>query len=173
MINGRKSVGASFTGIRTGFTGISPANPVFYCLLIFRFYLAPVFDHSNTLHMDLIGNLIWLIFGGLWAALGYIVGGFVLCVTIVGIPWGLQCFKLAGVVLWPFGKQIVSKPGGSGCLSLFCNIIWLLCGGLYTAFVHLVFAFLLLITIIGIPFARQHLKLMELSFMPFSKNVIG
>ena len=123
--------------------------------------------------MNLIGNVIWLIFGGLWAALGYIIGGFMLCVTIVGIPWGLQCFKLAGVVLWPFGKQIVSKPDGSGCLSLFCNIIWLLCGGLYTAFVHLVFAFLLLITIIGIPFARQHLKLMELSFMPFSKDVIG
>ncbi len=123
--------------------------------------------------MNLIGNLIWLIFGGLWSALGYVVGGFVLCITVVGIPWGLQCFKLAGVVLWPFGKQIVPKPGGTGCLSIFCNIIWLLCGGLYTAFVHLIFAGLLFITIIGIPFARQHIKLMELSFMPFSRNVIG
>ena len=123
--------------------------------------------------MNLIGNLIWLIFGGLAAALGYIVGGFVLCLTIVGIPWGLQCFKLASVVLWPFGKTIIPKKGGEGCLSLLCNIIWLLCGGLYTAIVHLLFAAIFYITIIGIPFGRQHLKLMELSLLPFSRNVVG
>jgi uncharacterized membrane protein YccF (DUF307 family) len=123
--------------------------------------------------MNLLGNLIWLIFGGLAAALGYIVGGFVLCLTIVGIPWGLQCFKLAVVVLWPFGKNIVPKKGGEGCLSLLCNIIWLLCGGLYTAIVHLLFAAIFYITIIGIPFGRQHLKLMELSLLPFSRNVVG
>jgi uncharacterized membrane protein YccF (DUF307 family) len=122
--------------------------------------------------MNFIGNLIWLIFGGFFAAMGYIVGGFVLCVTIVGIPFGLQCFKLAGLVLWPFGKRVVSTGNGMGCISLFCNIIWLLCGGLYTALIHLVFAALLFITIIGIPFARQHLKLMELSLMPFGKQVI-
>jgi uncharacterized membrane protein YccF (DUF307 family) len=123
--------------------------------------------------MNLLGNLIWLIFGGFLAAIGYIVGGFVLCLTIVGIPWGLQCFKLASVVLWPFGKNIVPKQGGEGCLSLLCNIIWLLCGGLYTALIHLVFAAIFYITIIGIPFGRQHLKLMELSLFPFSRNVVG
>ncbi len=123
--------------------------------------------------MNIIGNLIWLVFGGLAAALGYIIGGFVLCITIVGMPWGLQCFKLAGLVLWPFGKKVVSSPNGTGCLSLFCNIVWLLCGGLYTAVIHLVFAAILFITIIGIPFARQHLKLVELSLMPFGKNVIS
>jgi len=123
--------------------------------------------------MNLLGNIIWLLFGGLLAAFGYVIGGFVLCITIIGIPWGLQCFKIATVVLWPFGKQIVPKKGGSGCLSLFCNIIWLFCGGLYTALVHLVFAAILFITIIGIPFARQHLKLMELSLFPFSRDVIG
>ena len=122
--------------------------------------------------MNFIGNLIWLIFGGFFAAMGYIVGGFVLCLTIVGIPFGLQCFKLAGLVLWPFGKRVVSTGNGMGCISLFCNIIWLLCGGLYTALIHLVFAALFFITIIGIPFARQHLKLMELSLMPFGKQVI-
>ncbi len=122
--------------------------------------------------MNLIGNLIWLFFGGLWAALGYVFGGFVLCLTIVGIPWGFQCFKIAGLVLWPFGKKVVPGNSSMGCLSVFCNIIWLLCGGLYTAFVHLVFAAILFITIIGIPFARQHLKLMELSFMPFGRRVI-
>jgi uncharacterized membrane protein YccF (DUF307 family) len=123
--------------------------------------------------MNFIGNLTWLIFGGLAAALGYIVGGFVLCITIVGIPWGLQCFKIAGLVLWPFGKKVVSSQRGEGCLSLLCNIIWLLCGGLYTAFIHLIFAAILFITIIGIPFAKQHLKLMELSFMPFGKQVLS
>ena len=122
--------------------------------------------------MNFIGNIIWLIFGGLAAALGYVFGGFVLCITIVGIPWGLQCFKIAGLVLWPFGKKVVPTNNNNGCLSLFFNIVWLLCGGLYTAFIHLLFAAILFITIIGIPFARQHLKLMELSLMPFSKQVI-
>jgi len=123
--------------------------------------------------MNLLGNIIWLLFGGLIAALGYVIGGFALCLTIIGIPWGLQCFKLAAVVLWPFGKKIVPKQGATGCLSLLCNIIWLLCGGLYTALVHLVFAAILFITIIGIPFARQHLKLMELSLLPFSRDVVS
>jgi uncharacterized membrane protein YccF (DUF307 family) len=122
--------------------------------------------------MNFIGNLIWLICGGFFAAMGYIVGGFVLCLTVVGIPFGLQCFKLAGLVLWPFGKRIVPANHGMGCIYLFCNIIWLICGGLYTALVHLVFAVLLTITIIGIPFARQHLKLVELSLMPFGRKVV-
>jgi uncharacterized membrane protein YccF (DUF307 family) len=122
--------------------------------------------------MNFIGNLIWLLFGGLAAALGYIVGGFLLCLTIVGIPFGIQCFKIAGLVLWPFGRQVVSTNSSTGCFSILFNIIWLFCGGLYTAVVHLFFAALLFITIIGIPFARQHLKLMEISLMPFGKQVI-
>lgn len=121
--------------------------------------------------MNVIGNLIWLVFGGFWAALGYLFGGLVLCITVVGIPFGLQCFKLAGLVLWPFGKKVVNTGSSSGCLGLLCNIIWLLCGGLYTAVVHLVFAFLLAITVIGIPFALQHLKLVEISMMPFGKEI--
>lgn len=123
--------------------------------------------------MNTLGNLIWLLFGGLFAALGYVFGGVALCVTIIGIPWGMQCFKIAAVVLWPFGKKIIPKESGTGCLSLLFNIIWLLCGGLYTAFIHLIFAGILFITIIGIPFARQHLKLMELSLLPFSRNVVS
>ena len=122
--------------------------------------------------MNLIGNLIWLIFGGLLAALGYLVGGIVLCITIVGIPWGLQCFKLAGLVLMPFGRKVVSDSSNTGCLSVLCNIVWLLSGGLYTAIVHVVMGLLLSITIIGIPFGRQHFKLIEISLMPFGKRVI-
>jgi uncharacterized membrane protein YccF (DUF307 family) len=122
--------------------------------------------------MKIIGNLIWLIFGGFAAALGYVFGGIILCITIVGIPFGMQCFKIAGVVLWPFGKRIVSDGSSLGCFNTLFNIIWLLCGGLYTAFIHLIFAFILCITIIGIPFAKQHLKLVELSLMPFGKRII-
>jgi uncharacterized membrane protein YccF (DUF307 family) len=122
--------------------------------------------------MNFLGNIVWLIFGGFAAALGYIVGGFVLCCTIIGIPWGLQCFKIASLVLWPFGKKVVPKSSPDGCLSLLFNIIWLIFGGLYAAFIHLLFAGILFITIIGIPFAKQHLKLMEISFMPFSREVI-
>jgi uncharacterized membrane protein YccF (DUF307 family) len=122
--------------------------------------------------VNLIGNIIWLIFGGLLSALGYIVGGFILCITIIGIPWGLQCFKIAGLVLSPFGRQVVPSQNSSGCLSLFFNIVWLICGGLYTALIHLFFAAILFLTVVGIPFARQHLKLMELSLMPFSRRVI-
>jgi uncharacterized membrane protein YccF (DUF307 family) len=121
--------------------------------------------------MDLFGNLIWLIFGGLLAALGYLIGGLVLCITIVGIPWGLQCFKLAGLVLWPFGKRVISDSQNAGCLSMFCNIIWILFGGWYTALVHLVMGLLLCITIIGIPWGKQHFKLIEISLMPFGKRV--
>ena len=122
--------------------------------------------------MNFIGNIIWLVFGGFMASLGYIIGGIVLCISIVGFPWGLQCFKIAGLVLWPFGKKVVSTEGSTGCLTLFCNIIWLICGGLYTAFIHLSFALILFITIIGIPFAKQHFKLFEISLMPFGKQII-
>ena len=121
--------------------------------------------------MNLPGNLIWLIFGGLFSALGYFFGGILLCVTVVGIPWGLQCFKLAGLVLWPFGKEVVSSSTNTGCLSTLFNIVWLLSGGLYTALVHVVFGLLLTLTIIGIPFARQHFKLIEISMMPFGKTI--
>lgn len=122
--------------------------------------------------MNLIGNLIWLIFGGLAAAIGYVAGGIVLCVTIVGIPFGLQCFKLAILVLWPFGRQVESSTSSGGCLTSLCNIIWILCGGWYTALIHLFFGLLLFITIIGIPFARQHFKLLEISLMPFGKRIV-
>ena len=122
--------------------------------------------------MNTLGNIIWLIFGGLISALGYLAGGIILCLTIVGIPFGLQCFKLAGVVLWPFGRMAVNTSSASGCLPLLLNIIWILCGGLWLAIGHIAFGILLLLTIIGIPFARQHFKLIEISLMPFGKQIV-
>jgi uncharacterized membrane protein YccF (DUF307 family) len=121
--------------------------------------------------MNFIGNIIWFIFGGFFTALGYLFGGLILCLTVVGIPFGLQCFKLAGMVLFPFGKQVVNDPHASGCLSLFANIIWIVFGGFYTALNHLFWGIVLTLTIIGIPFAKQHFKLLELSLMPFGKRI--
>jgi uncharacterized membrane protein YccF (DUF307 family) len=122
--------------------------------------------------MNILGNIIWLIFGGLIAAIGYVIGGLVLCLTIIGIPFGLQCFKLAGLVLWPFGKTVVNTPASSGCLSVLLNIIWILSAGLWLAINHIFFGILLFITIIGIPFANQHFKLVEISLMPFGKRIV-
>jgi uncharacterized membrane protein YccF (DUF307 family) len=123
--------------------------------------------------MNTIGNLIWLIFGGLLSAVGYVIGGFVLCLTIIGIPFGLQCFKLAAFVLWPFGRMAVGTQGSAGCLNLLLNILWLLFAGIWIAITHIVFGLILFITIIGIPFARQHFKLVEVSLMPFGKTIVA
>jgi uncharacterized membrane protein YccF (DUF307 family) len=123
--------------------------------------------------MNVVGNLIWLIFGGLVSAIGYFIGGFALCCTVIGIPFGLQCFKMAGFVLWPFGRKAVNYPSSSGAISLFSNIIWIVFGGLWLALAHIGFGILLFITIIGIPFARQHFKLVEISLMPFGKKIVN
>jgi len=106
------------------------------------------------------------------AALGYLFGGVILCITIIGIPWGIQCFKLAGLVLWPFGQKVISDSNDTGCLSILFNIIWIIAGGFYTAVVHIFMGILLFITIVGIPWARQHFKLVEISLMPFGKKIV-
>jgi uncharacterized membrane protein YccF (DUF307 family) len=122
--------------------------------------------------MNLIGNIIWIIFGGLLVCIEYIVAGLVLCVTIVGIPFGIQCFKIAMLSLFPFGREVRDVPGDAGCLTTIFNIIWILVGGIWIALTHLIFGVLLAITIIGLPFARQHFKLMSLSFSPFGKEIV-
>lgn len=121
--------------------------------------------------MSTIGNLLWIFFGGgLVIAFWYFVTGLLLCLTIIGIPFGYQLLKLAGLSLLPFGRTIRSIPTASGCVSLVFNIIWILIGGIWIALSHLIFALLCAVTIIGIPFAVQHLKLMELSLTPFGKE---
>lgn len=122
--------------------------------------------------MNTLGNIIWLLFGGFIAALGYFFGGLVLCLTVIGIPFGLQCFKIGVFVLWPFGRAAVGTASGSGCINLVLNLIWIVCAGFWIAITHVVFGLLLLITIIGIPFARQHFKLVEISLMPFGKTIV-
>lgn len=118
--------------------------------------------------MSVLGNIIWLIFGGLIAGLGYILGGFLLCLTIVGIPFGVKAMQLGVATLTPFGKTIIPTVRGEGCLSLMLNIIWILLFGWEIALAHLISAGVLAITIIGIPFAAQHIKLIPVAFAPFS-----
>ena len=120
--------------------------------------------------MSCLGNLVWLLFGGLWASLIWCLFGVLWCLTIVGIPVGLQCFKLAKLQLAPFGKEVVTVNNGSGTFVL--NILWLLVGGLEMALVNLVSALMLAISIVGIPFAFQAIKMAKLSLMPFGKEVI-
>ncbi|MCG8569323.1 MAG: YccF domain-containing protein [Spirochaetes bacterium] len=122
--------------------------------------------------MSLIGNILWIVFGGGFVLFcEYLLGGLVMCITIIGIPFGIQSFKLARLALFPFGKDIVSTRRSGGCLALIFNIIWLFTGGLAIALTHLVFALLCAITIIGIPFAQQHIKLALLGLMPFGKEL--
>lgn len=121
--------------------------------------------------MSFLGNLIWLIFGGFLVFIEYMVAGFLLCLTIIGIPFGIQAFKLASLALWPFGTTIGMKSYAPGCLSTIMNLIWLLIGGIWIALTHLVFGILLSITIIGIPWAKQHFKLVSLALTPFGREI--
>lgn len=122
--------------------------------------------------MSLIGNLIWFIFGGLLLGIGYLFGGIVLCLTIVGIPFGLQIMKLGLFAMWPFGGEVVPGNNASGCLPLLLNVLWIICGGIEVALTHLALGIVFSITIVGIPFGMQHFKLMMLALMPFGHEVV-
>ena len=121
--------------------------------------------------MSLLGNLIWLIFGGFIAALGYIIGGLALCLTIVGIPFGLQSIRLGIATLAPFGKEVVVDEEREGPLALLFDIIWIVIAGWEIALAHLTAAAILAITIVGLPFARQHIKLIPVAIFPFQRSL--
>ncbi|KPL17182.1 MAG: hypothetical protein AMS23_03650 [Bacteroides sp. SM1_62] len=121
--------------------------------------------------MNIVGNIIWIVFGGLIIFLMYVISSVLLCLTIIGIPFGIQTLKLSMLALVPFGKDIVNKPNEPGCLSTIMNIIWILIGGLWISLTHFIFGLLLSISIIGIPFGIQHFKLGMLAFTPFGKEI--
>lgn len=121
--------------------------------------------------MKILGNIIWLLFGGIFIALEYFISSIVLFVTIIGIPFGLQTLKLGILALWPFGSQIVHKDSPHGCLSVFMNIIWFFVGGLPIFLTHVAFGLVFFITIIGIPFGIQHFKLASLALTPFGHDI--
>ncbi|GHT60343.1 hypothetical protein AGMMS50239_09150 [Bacteroidia bacterium] len=121
--------------------------------------------------MKLLGNIIWLVFGGILVSIGYLLASIPLIITIIGIPFGIQIIKLAILALWPFGKTVRDTGNSGGCLYLIMNIIWLVFGGLEICLSHLVLGLLFCITIIGIPFGRQHFKLAALALTPFGKDI--
>ena len=121
--------------------------------------------------MKIFLNIIWLIFGGLISAIGYVAASLPFLVSIIGIPFGLQTLKLALVALWPFGTDIHSDGWPSGCLAGIMNVIWWFIGGIPIAINHLVWGLFFCITIIGIPFGLENFKLMMLALFPFGKRI--
>lgn len=122
--------------------------------------------------MKLIGNIVWLVFGGIIIAIEYCIGSLLLMITIVGIPFGVQTLKLAGLAMWPFGRTTVVHSRASGCLYIIMNLFWLIFGGLCIALSHAVVGAIFCITIIGIPFGMQHFKLVSLALTPFGRDIV-
>jgi uncharacterized membrane protein YccF (DUF307 family) len=129
--------------------------------------------------LSLLLNILWIIFGGLWMAFGWLVAAVIMAITIIGLPWARAAFNIAAYTLLPFGQKAVSRASytgrediGSGPLGLIGNIIWLVLAGWWLALGHLITAIALAITIIGIPFAWAHLKLAGLALWPIGKMIV-
>lgn len=120
--------------------------------------------------MSLLGNILWLVFGGFIAGMEYIISGFLLCLTIIGIPFGLRSIKLGIATFTPFGKKVVDAEHQSP-LKLLFDIVWIVLFGWEIAITHLVFAFILAVTIVGLPFAKQHMKLVSVALFPFNMDL--
>jgi uncharacterized membrane protein YccF (DUF307 family) len=125
--------------------------------------------------LSLILNLLWIVFGGLWMAAGWLVAAVIMAITIIGIPWASAALTIAAYTLLPFGHTVVSRASGigSGPLGLLGNISWFVLAGWWLALAHLITAILLAITIIGIPFAWAHIKLAGLALWPIGKDIVS
>ena len=118
--------------------------------------------------MSFLGNILWFLFGGFWIGIGWMIAGCLWCMSIVGIPIGLQCFKFAGLVFFPFGKEVTY---GGSAISLICNILWLVISGIPLAIEAAIIGCVFCITIIGIPFGLQCFKIAKLALLPFGARV--
>jgi uncharacterized membrane protein YccF (DUF307 family) len=122
--------------------------------------------------MRTVLNILWLVLAGLWLALAYVIAGLILCITIIGIPFGVQSFKLAGYALWPFGRALVPSPTRLKGLSAIANILWFVLAGWWLALAHLVTGILLCLTIIGIPLGVADFKMAGAALVPFGKEIV-
>ncbi len=122
--------------------------------------------------MKILGNIIWLLLGGYEAAIGYFTASIAMLITIIGIPVALQTFKLGLLCLWPFGATVKKTDTPPGCISIPLNIIWIIFGGFMAFMAHIIFGALLCISIVGIPFGKQHFKMAGLALAPFGKEVV-
>jgi uncharacterized membrane protein YccF (DUF307 family) len=123
------------------------------------------------LPVRLLLNVIWLVFGGFWLFLGYLLAGVLLCIPIITIPWAIASFRIAVYALWPFGRTVVAKPS-AGVGSFLGNVVWFVLAGWWLALAHVVSAVALAITIIGIPLALADLKLIPISLAPLGKDIV-
>ena len=123
--------------------------------------------------MKILGNIVWLIFGGFGIAVEYFISSLLLMITIIGIPFGIATMRLGILALWPFGSHIVDKPRDSGCLNMIMNVLWFFVGGFWIALTHLGFGLLLCITIVGFPWGKMHFRLMRLALAPFGKEIVN
>lgn len=123
--------------------------------------------------MKLIGNIAWLVLGGLLTSVLYCVAGLFYCITIIGIPFGVQLFKIGMYALWPFGRDMAFGEGEPGCLSLAGNVIWVLCGWWEIALLHVLFGLIFCVTIVGIPFGMKHFVIAKTSLFPFGRRNIS
>jgi uncharacterized membrane protein YccF (DUF307 family) len=123
--------------------------------------------------MRLILNILWLVLAGIWMAIAYVLAGAILCITIIGIPFGLQSFKLAAYALWPFGRALVPSPRRLKGLSAIANILWFILAGWWLALGHLFTGILLCLTIIGIPLGVASFKMAGAALVPFGKEIIS
>jgi uncharacterized membrane protein YccF (DUF307 family) len=129
--------------------------------------------------MALLLNILWIVFGGLWMAIGWVIAAVVMAITIIGLPWARAAFNIAAYTLLPFGQKAVSRAEyygsqdlGSGPLGMLGNIVWLVLAGWWLALGHLITALLLAVTIVGIPFAWAHLKLAGIALWPIGKTIV-
>lgn len=128
--------------------------------------------------VNILMNILWLVLGGLWMALGWFLAGCIMVITIIGIPWARACFVIGSLALWPFGKMVVDRRDvtgpdiGTGTLGFLGNVVWFILAGVWLAIGHLLAAVANFITIIGIPFGLQHLKLAWLALAPIGKTVV-
>ena len=121
--------------------------------------------------MKFLGNILWLVFGGIIIAIIYYIVGLLMCITIIGIPFGVQLFKLGTYALWPFGRDLVNGPNEPGCVSVLMNLIWILCGWWEIAILHFTVGLLFCLTIVGIPWGLQHFKMAIATVFPFGKTI--
>jgi uncharacterized membrane protein YccF (DUF307 family) len=120
----------------------------------------------------LVGNIIWLLLAGIWLAIGYVVAGIVNAVFIITIPFAIQSFKMAGLVLWPFGKVVVQRQDRDAALGCLGNALWFLFGGFWLALGHLLTGLVLCVTVVGIPFGIASFRMAGLALAPFGKQVV-
>ena len=116
-------------------------------------------------------NIIWVVFGGFWLFLGYLIFGLIACIFIITIPAGVACFRIAGYAPWPFGRTVVETPG-AGAMSCLSNVVWFVVAGLWLALGHIATAAAQAVTIVGIPLAIANIKMIPVTCFPFGKRVV-